>query len=92
MWKIYVGRYLVYSSVKWMHHQRWGGGGGVLKWWILEYKMTYFNFNFMFLLSNHKSDDNWRCIYAKVVFKKLCAKFEPHEKKTELYNFKCNFQ
>ena len=33
------------------------GGGGKFKWWMLNYKMTSFNYNFVFLLANLKSDD-----------------------------------
>ena len=51
-----------------MHHQRWG-----VKWWMLEYEMTYFNSNFVFLLANHNSDDNRCYVYSRILCKILAS-------------------
>ena len=51
---------------------------GGLDWWISEHKMTYFSSTIVFLL-NAKSATILFLSNAKVVLKKLCAKFEPYE-------------
>ena len=46
--------------------------------------MTYFSSVFMILFAINSLDDNWWCIYDKLVCNNLCAKFERHRVKEKL--------
>ena len=57
---------------------------GGLKWWMLEYKMTYFN--------SKNSEDNWCCNYAKWSVTNSVQNLSLMSKrKTELYRLKVNY-